>query len=305
MKEYPLVSVYTCVYNGANTIARVFESMHNLDYPNIEHIIVNDGSFDDTEKMVEEYISTVAFPVKYHKKENGGKHTALNKAWDLAEGEFMIQLDADDKLLPHSIKFLVDTYYQIPEEVRSEYWCVHGRCVTQFGDFVGDRYPEGINCETWKKAGEEARKYGGEKIGLQVRKYNCKYRFPEVMGVSHIPEGIVWQQINKVYGTWYTNEVVRVYYVGEGGNLTDKRSRRNQFGPGCYAYKWKLMHPQWYPRSFKNLALYSLSYFISDKKFRGYNPYLKDLEQYRIMLSLLCLVTYPGAFIFRKLKRIR
>lgn len=305
MKEYPLVSVYTCVYNGANTIARVFESMHNLDYPNVEHIIVNDGSFDDTEKMVEEYINTVTFPVKYHKKENGGKHTALNKVWDLAEGEFMIQLDADDKLLPHSIKFLVDTYYQIPEEVRGEYWCVQARCVTQFGEFVGDKYPEGINCETWKKAGEEARKYGGEKIGLQVRKYICKYRFPEVMGVSHIPEGIVWQQINKVYGTWYTNEVVRVYYVGEGGNLTDKKTRRNQFGPECYYCKWRLMHPQWYPKSFKNLVVYSLAYFISDKKFRGYNPYLKDLEQYRIMLSLLCLVTYPGAFIYRKLKRIR
>lgn len=52
MKNYPLVSVYTCVYNGARTISRVFESMRELDYPNIEHVIVNDGSFDDTEKMI-------------------------------------------------------------------------------------------------------------------------------------------------------------------------------------------------------------------------------------------------------------
>lgn len=305
MKEYPLVSVYTCVYNGANTITRVFESMRNLDYPNIEHIIVNDGSSDDTEKMVKEYINTVTFPVKYHKKENGGKHTALNIIWDIAEGEFMIQLDADDKLLPHSVKFLVDTYYQIPEEVRDEYWCVHGRCETQFGEFVGDKYPEGINCENWKKAGEAARKCGGEKIGLQVRKYLCNYKFPEVKGVSYIPEGIVWHQINKVYGTWYTNEVVRIYYVGEGGNLTDKRTRRSQFGPRCYFCKWKLMHPEWYPLSFKSLVNYSLEYFISDKRFRKHNPYLKDLEQHKIVLSLLSSITCPGAFIIRKLKHIR
>ena len=72
MKDYPLVSVYTCVYNGERTIHRVFESMKKLDYPNIEHVIVNDGSTDKTDELVQEYISQVSFAVKYHKKENGG-----------------------------------------------------------------------------------------------------------------------------------------------------------------------------------------------------------------------------------------
>lgn len=53
----------------------------------------------------------VSYPVKCHKKENGGKHTAPNVAWDLADGDFLIQLDADNELLPHSISFLVDTYF--------------------------------------------------------------------------------------------------------------------------------------------------------------------------------------------------
>lgn len=304
MKEYPLVSICTCVYNGANTIYRVFESMKNLDYPNIEHIIVNDGSTDKTEELVREYIGQVSFPVKYHKKENGGKHTAMNVAWELAEGMFLLGLDADDELLPDSVRFLVDTYYSIPEAVRDQYWCVHGRCITQHGEFVGDKYPEDINAQHWIEAGKEASRYAGEKAGLKVRKYLDAYRFPEVEGVSHIAETIIWKQINRQYGTWYTNKVVRVYYVGEGGNLTAVKTKRKQYAPACYSYKWRLMHPQWYGRSFNNLARYSLTYFISDKKFRKHNPYLKNLEQYRIILSLLCLVTYPGAYIFRKLKRV-
>lgn len=305
MNNYPLVSVYTCVYNGERTLHRVFDSMKKLDYPHIEHVIVNDGSTDRTDELVQEYIRQVPFPVKYHKKENGGKHSALNIVWDIAEGEFMIQLDADDKLLSHSIKFLVDTYYQIPEEIRSEYWCVHGRCVTQHGDFVGDKYPEGINCGSWREAGEKARKCGGEKIGLQVRKYLCNYKFPEVMGVSYIPEAIVWTQINKVYGTWYTNEVVRIYYVGEGGNLTAKARSRKQFGPTCYWYKWNLMHPLENNKRLKTLLFYCLFYFITDKNYRKHNGYLTDLQQYRAVLVLLAPVAYIGAAIARTIKKIR
>lgn len=155
MKDNPLVSVYTCVYNGEHTIHRVFESMKKLDYPNIEHVIVNDGSTDQTDALVQEYIRQVSFPVKYHKKENGGKHTALNVAWDLAEGKFLLMLDADDELLPDSARFLVDTYYSIPEDIRDQYWYILGRCITQHGEFLGDKFPENINAKHWTEAGKE------------------------------------------------------------------------------------------------------------------------------------------------------
>ena len=74
----PLVTIYTCVYNGEKTLHRVFKSVENITYPNIEHIIVNDGSTDNTEALIQEYSKKVSFPVRCFKKENGGKHTALN-----------------------------------------------------------------------------------------------------------------------------------------------------------------------------------------------------------------------------------
>lgn len=304
MRE-PLVSVYTCVYNGAHTLHRVFDSMRKLEYENLEHIIVNDGSSDDTEALIQEYTQTVQFPVKYHKKENGGKHTALNVAWDLAEGEFLVQLDADDELLPHAVRFLVDTYFQIPEEIRGQYWCVHGRCITQHGDFVGDRYPDGINGSDWKTAAIQASACSGEKIGLQVRKYLNPYRFPEVKGLSHLPESTFWKQINTKYGTWYTNEVVRVYYVGEGGNLTAKKTQRKQFSPTCYRFKWQVLHPEFHPNPWKNLFCYAVLYFLSDQRFQSYNGYTEGLEQYHNFLRVFAPFAYVGALAVRVLKRIR
>ena len=305
MNDYPLVSVYTCVYNGERTIHRVFESMKNMDYPNLEHVIVNDGSTDNTDQLIQEYKSQVPFPVKYYKKPNGGKHTALNVAWDLAEGTFMIALDADDELLPHSIRFLVDTYYQIPKDIRSEYWCVHGACVTQHGQFVGDRYPERINDQHWTEAGKAASRCAGEKIGLQISEYLKQYRFPAVVGVSHLPEGIVWKQLNDSYGTWYTNEVVRVYYVGEGGNLTAKEKTRKQFGSAAYCAKWKIMHRQAYGRSFITVLKYAAFYHIADKKYRSNNKYLDDIKENRITLVFLWPIAYVVALAYRILNKIK
>lgn len=303
--KYPLVSVYTCVYNGEKTLHRVFKSMKNLDYPNVEHVIINDGSSDKTEDMIMKYIAEVSFPVKYRKKENGGKHSALNVAWDIAEGEFLIQLDADDELYPHAIKFLVDAYYGIPDEIRSQYWCVHGRCVTQHEEFVGEKYPEDINAHPWQEAGLIARNCLGEKIGLQKRDYLSAFRFPDVKGVSHIKEGIVWDQINKIYGTWYTNEVVRVYYVGEGGNLTAKKTTRKQFGPATFACKWKIIREDFYGKSLKNLLLYSFGYFLSDKGYRKNNKYLQQIKRHRVFLALISPFSWGGALLYRVLKRIK
>lgn len=294
----PLVSVYTCVYNGARTLHRVFESMKELTYPNIEHVIVNDGSTDNTEELINDYIQEVSYPVKYYKKENGGKHTALNVAWEIAGGEFLVQLDADDKLLPDSISFLVDTYYSIPESIRDEYWCVHGRCVTQNGKFVGDPYPDDINDSNWKEAGSRAAKCRGDKLGLQLRKVLSQYRFPEPKGVPFVFEGVIWGQINKKFGTWYTNEITLIYYVNEGGNLTAKKTRRTQFSASAFYAKWRISHPDLYGKaSLKDLVKYSLCYFVAPKSYKKSNKYLKDIKKHKISLALI----YPAMFFVSKL----
>ena len=305
MKNYPLVSVYTCVYNGERTIHRVFQSLKKLDYPNIEHIIVNDGSSDRTDELVQEYIRQVPFTVKYHKKENGGKHTAMNVVWDLAEGEFLIQLDADDELLPSAVKFLVDTYYQIPDDIRHEYWCVHGRYINQKGGFEGDKYPENINQEHWSVSGPKAQKYGGDKLGLQRRACLSGYRFPEVVGVSHVPESIIWHQVNRLYGTWYTNEILGVRYIDEGGNLTAKLTTRRQFGPRAYYRKWQIMHEEEYGKSFQTILIYSLFYHIADKRYRTHNGYLEGINRHRVLLILLRPFAAVCAAAVRVLKQIR
>lgn len=306
-KPCPLVSVCTCVYNGEKTLYRVFESVNKLTYPNIEHIIVNDGSTDRTEELIEAYIAQAKFPVKYLKKENGGKHSALNAAWKMMSGEFTLDIDADDELMPNAIDYLVDMYFNIPEAIRDQYWCVHGRCVTQHGDFVGTPYPEDINTYDWRTASQYASKCVGEKLGLRVVKYLSQFKFPEVIGANYLPESIVWKQLNVKYGTWYTNEILRVYYVNEGGNLSERRTKRSQFGSLAYWFKWKITHPELYPFSAKDLLAYSLAFFISAEKYRKNNTYFSEITSFgqKIMLLVASPIMFLGSIAARYVRHIK
>lgn len=101
----PLVSIVIPVYNGANYVAEAIESALNQTYKNIEIIVVNDGSTDNTEEVVKSY----GDKVRYFCKENGGTSTALNLAIKNMKGEYFSWLSHDDMYYPKKI------FYQIEE----------------------------------------------------------------------------------------------------------------------------------------------------------------------------------------------
>ena len=106
MKEFsPLVSIVIPVYTGANYVAEAIDSALNQTYKNIEIIVVNDGSTDNTEKIVKSY----GDKVRYFCKENGGTSTALNVGIKNMKGEYFSWLSHDDMYYPKKI------FYQIEE----------------------------------------------------------------------------------------------------------------------------------------------------------------------------------------------
>lgn len=93
------VSIFTPAYNRAHTLKRCYESIlvqKNLEQ--IEWIVVNDGSIDDTDLLMEEIIGENKLNIVYLKQENKGKQASWNRAVLIARGEFFIGLDSDDAL---------------------------------------------------------------------------------------------------------------------------------------------------------------------------------------------------------------
>jgi glycosyltransferase involved in cell wall biosynthesis len=274
----PLVSVFTCVYNMADKIHRVFQSLQAQTYKNIEHIIIDDGSTDHLAELVEPYRESCDYPVIFIQKENGGKHTATNVAWNIARGKYIVQLDADDELLPHAIKYLVHLWTKIPEADKDQYWCVQGRCKDQIsGKLDGDLYPKHINYLSARKAQLCANKVRGEKIGLMRSSILKDYRYPEPEGVTFVPESVLWKPLNQQYRTWYSNEIVRIYYINEGDTLSKPRKTRQVLANYCWSAKWRILHRHAYACNFiKELLKYCICWHLAIPYYRKRNPLLRD-----------------------------
>lgn len=92
----PLVSAIIPAYNCADTIADAIASVRAQTWPRIEIVICDDGSTDDTARV----IANVAPDAVYVRQENAGPSAARNTAAAAASGEYLATLDADDYWLP-------------------------------------------------------------------------------------------------------------------------------------------------------------------------------------------------------------
>ena len=98
----PKVSIVIPVYNGENYLREAIESALSQTYPNIEILVVNDGSTDNgaTEAVAYEYLDRIS----YFKKKNGGVSSALNFGIEKMTGEYFSWLSHDDLYCPEKIQ---------------------------------------------------------------------------------------------------------------------------------------------------------------------------------------------------------
>jgi cellulose synthase/poly-beta-1,6-N-acetylglucosamine synthase-like glycosyltransferase len=104
LAEYPPVSVVVAAYNAEKTIGRCIESLLSLDYPNKEVIIVNDGSTDETEKIIKRY------PVKLITQSKKGASAARNRGLREAGNKIVAYTDSDCRVSRNWLKKLVQRF---------------------------------------------------------------------------------------------------------------------------------------------------------------------------------------------------
>ncbi len=107
-QNIPLVSVVIPSYNHAAYLSDAIESVRKQTYPNIEIIVVDDGSTDNTKSIMQKYPH-----VKYVFQQNQGLSAARNTGISNSKGEFLVFLDADDLLYDYAIAYNVEylSYY--------------------------------------------------------------------------------------------------------------------------------------------------------------------------------------------------
>lgn len=110
-----LASIIVPSYNKARFVAQTLDSLANQTYPDIEIVVVDDGSSDNSVSIIQERLKTATRPCSLlvHEKNQGVCRT-LNHGLALARGEFVSTLAADDQYLPHKTSKHVDMLRKDP-----------------------------------------------------------------------------------------------------------------------------------------------------------------------------------------------
>ncbi len=109
--RWPRISIITPSYNQAQFLERTIISIHNQEYPNLEHIVIDGGSTDESVEILRKYNRRFAY---WHSKPDRGQSDAINLGAAKATGRYMMWINSDDLLMPGGLLQMVEAFRSNP-----------------------------------------------------------------------------------------------------------------------------------------------------------------------------------------------
>lgn len=239
------LTIFTPTYNRAKYLKRLFDSIVNQKYVDqCEWIVIDDESTDDTEDIIQEIIdSTTVLQVSYVKQIHGGKHRAINRALEIAEGEYFFIVDSDDYLYTDAIS----TIFSWIDAIDSKNICaVAGLRIYPNGQSVGgnlsfseNTYIDASNFDRYRfnLAGDKAEVYRTDLLKA--------HKFPEFDGEFFVTESVCWNAIaaDGYKIRWYNSPIYICDYLDDGLTKTGANEisgHIRNFRGYCYYIKQSL-----------------------------------------------------------------
>jgi len=225
-----MVTIFTPVYNRAHLIGKLKNSLVSQTVKDFEWLIIDDGSNDNIREVVNDFqTQETGFEIVFISKENGGKHTCINMATELAKGELFFIVDSDDYLYCDAIEKIIKMYDSI--EDKSKFCGVAGLRMHENGEMVGTSF-EGSYVDATSL---ERLKYNitGDKAEIFITDIIKKYKFPVFEGEKFVTENVVWLKMaDDGYKVRWFNEPIYICEYLEGGlsDLVKKDLIKNFYG---------------------------------------------------------------------------
>lgn len=305
----PPVSIVTSVYNRPLELERALTSVERQTNVSLfEYIIVNNGSTENLDIIVQRFMERVDFPVKYIKKEFGGPHEGRNRGKIFARGKYLITLDSDDELVENAVETLFSAWQSINNP--NEYWEVVCLCKDQNNNIVGKEFPKKINSLSNKKALKECQKTRGEHFSMDLLKVHVDNLFPEPDGIMYITENIVWDKIRKKgYKSYYLNVPLRIYHTDTSDSITisrDKRKSIQSLNDNYWSYSYFLNNWYDYPYNLfvriKFVMMFMTYSFVLKRKKSISNPTRLKGVVNNLIFAFLFLPCWIYSFSYEKKK---
>ncbi len=184
------LTIFTPTFNRANLLPRLYESLCAQSLEIFEWLIIDDGSTDGTESLIQEIIAENRILIRYMKKPNGGKHTAHNLAIQKARGEFFFCVDSDDWLPADAVKNILLAV----QHMKDSDYALFGYKDLENGELL---------CTPFETVDEHCSFYEMQRKGVRgefaiVMRLDIirQYPFPEVPGENFSTEAILYDLLD-------------------------------------------------------------------------------------------------------------
>ena len=202
------ITVFTPTYNRAYILENLYRSLQRQSFRDFEWLVVDDGSGDDTDRLVAGWMAEEnPFPIRYVRQENGGKCRAINHGLKLAQGELFFTVDSDDYLTDDALEKVDRWERELPKD----------------GNFCGVAGNLGTAPDTTPNTplpgeyydGNAFDRYGivdGERAMVFYTAVHRQYLYPEFPGEKFMTEGVAWNRMAQDgYKLRFFNDIIWIY----------------------------------------------------------------------------------------------
>lgn len=221
------ITIITPTYNRAHLLPRLYESLCGQSCRDFEWMVIDDGSQDDTEALMQRYLQENAIPILYEKQQNAGKHTALNRGIAKIKSKMTFIVDSDDYLTPDAVEIILSYHKKYQN---TDNFCGYSflRC-HQDGRVNTAYFPEDEKLDTYLSVRINGN-IGGDKAEVFYTDILRQYPFPVFEGEKYMPEDVVWMRMSGPYRMLHVNKSIYICDYLEGG-LTQTGRRMKIYSP--------------------------------------------------------------------------
>ncbi|MDR2753867.1 MAG: glycosyltransferase family 2 protein [Oscillospiraceae bacterium] len=224
------LTVFTPAYNRAHTLPRLYQSLCGQTCKDFCWLVVDDGSQDETTRLLAQWQAEAPFCVDYVSQENRGMHAAHNTAYARIATELNVCVDSDDAMPANAVEMILTLWRGSKKEERVA--GLLGLDVDmQTGQTVGTAFPAGLArarmYDVYYKHGVR----GDKKVVLRTELAR-RFPYPEFCGEKYIGLNLKYLQLDQTH-EWLCRNVplCRVEYLPDGSSRNMWRQyRRNPRG---------------------------------------------------------------------------
>lgn len=290
------ISVLTPTYNRASFLIKLYNSLiENTKYDvEIEWLIMDDGSEDETNNVVKQFIDEKIIDIKYFKQENQGKMCALNNLMKYVSGDLLIECDSDDYFTSDAFKIIIENYIENEEKI-------YALCflkLDQNKNNMGKDFTKKITTmfDLYFKDGEN-----GEKALVFYTSIRKKYQYELENGERFITEASMYHKMDRNYKIICINKPIMICEYQENGYTKNIKEEFIENPKGYYNYFKDILNQDMNKVIFSK-RLYVIKHYIlfSYLTKKGWNcNSIKGIEN-KLLYALLYI---PGIIKAKKFKK--